>query len=728
MNEPKQLINDRYLLIKRLGEGGFAKTFEVQDKGFPKVLKVLHRKFNNHPKAVELFQREARVLSQLNHPGIPQVESDGYFKTCLGKNTELSHCIVMEKIDGQSLDSWLKHNHKLSEHRAIGWLEQLLDLLKVLHHQQLIHRDIKPSNMILRSDGKQIALIDFGGVREIVNDNLSNPMKEGTALASPGYVPPEQADGRASFKSDFFSLGRTFVHLLTGKHPSSLDRDFETGKLIWREDANEVSQSLADLLDWMMEPDQTKRPKESSDILSGLQSLKSSPQSFSAPPVKISIDSTPAPDSIDQEQSQQTQIATFLEEKTTLAVTSTSSAGKSLPNKTKPQAFYSKPRFLIIGCSSFVVAAASAFTLGNIFTSAIQNLNSSTSSSASQSPSPTPLSIPPTSVSPSPTSPSKSSTPLKPIAPTTSPSISSTPLATPTLLKANSPPLTPVSTKIIPPPLPTPKASAKVTYPSQPAGQPKAISPSTELPTSSSPIGDAIISTPPADVLSSPNGEVVCSLRSLMTISVNGSRGDWLYTNACGTRGVIHARNVTLLAATRLTNPTPALISPRRPIISKSSVPILSKKLINITPSPTPSSLPNPTVTLAPLPPETVKLPEVNTSNNPFEKVVFPQVSCGDGLPSNPAAYPLNVYPIFVNTSSKDLESIRSRTCKDALYVAKRNSILVASFTNQQVANLFKDAITKRLGNLIVRVGEPTKYKAPNVLDEKGDAPSLLKK
>lgn len=116
------LLEDCYRVMAEIGCGGFAKTYEVDDCGTAKVLKVLH---NTHGKAVELFQQEADVLQRLHHPGIPRVNRDGYF-TFLPRNSSIPlHCLVMEKIEGMNLEEYLiqRQNQPISEHAALRWLK-----------------------------------------------------------------------------------------------------------------------------------------------------------------------------------------------------------------------------------------------------------------------------------------------------------------------------------------------------------------------------------------------------------------------------------------------------------------------------------------------------------------------------------------------------------------------------------------------------------------------------
>ncbi|MFN9559065.1 MAG: protein kinase domain-containing protein, partial [Dolichospermum sp.] len=136
------LLQNRYRVLKQLGQGGFGNTFEIDDGGETKVLKVLTE---NNSKAVELFQQEAKVLSQLNSVGIPKVEADGYF-TVLPKNSSVPlHCLVMEKIAGVNLEQWMEFRNyqPISEKEAVNWLKQIVEILALVHAQKYFHRDIK---------------------------------------------------------------------------------------------------------------------------------------------------------------------------------------------------------------------------------------------------------------------------------------------------------------------------------------------------------------------------------------------------------------------------------------------------------------------------------------------------------------------------------------------------------------------------------------------------------
>ncbi len=185
----------------------------------------------------------------------------------------------MEKIEGQDLKRWLDRNPPASEAQALDWLEQIVKILDTIH-PNLLHRDIKPSNIMLPPNG-ELVLIDFGAVKELTKTyieqqpNITVKQQDITKIFAPGFTPQEQRNGHPKPQSDFFALGRTFVNLLTGKHPTDLNEDIRTEKLIWREEAPLISDDLVDLIDWLMEPNWRNRPKNTREILREIERIKS---------------------------------------------------------------------------------------------------------------------------------------------------------------------------------------------------------------------------------------------------------------------------------------------------------------------------------------------------------------------------------------------------------------------------------------------------------------------
>lgn len=264
------LLDGRYRVIRLISDkGGFGKTYEVRYSGTAKVLKVL---INNSAKAVELFEREARVLQQLSHPGIPRGEEYFIFHA---KNSQTPlHCLVMEYIRGTDLEEYQEQREyrPISQRLALDWLLQLAEIIDAVHGQQLVHRDIKPSNIILNRDG-QLFLIDFGAVREISPAIMAQGTT--TQISTSGYAAPEQEKGRAVPQSDFFALGATFVYLLTGFNPSD-PAIYNSGQdtLDWRPHSSDLSPELAEFIDSLMEHKADDRPRNTEEVRQTLAQIK----------------------------------------------------------------------------------------------------------------------------------------------------------------------------------------------------------------------------------------------------------------------------------------------------------------------------------------------------------------------------------------------------------------------------------------------------------------------
>ncbi|HEY9607735.1 serine/threonine-protein kinase, partial [Allocoleopsis sp.] len=184
------------------------------------------------------------------------------------------HCLVMEKIEGISLEEWQRQNQPLSQSQTLNWLKQLIEILYQVHQQLYFHRDIKPSNIILTPTG-QLVLINFGSAKAASDTYLltASGEQDVRSLTSPGYTPIEQAKGKAVPQSDFFAVGRTFVYLLTGKSPNDFAEDPRTGELLWQHQAPQVSKSVTDLIDDLMAPFPDNRPHNAQIILQRIAAI-----------------------------------------------------------------------------------------------------------------------------------------------------------------------------------------------------------------------------------------------------------------------------------------------------------------------------------------------------------------------------------------------------------------------------------------------------------------------
>jgi eukaryotic-like serine/threonine-protein kinase len=176
--------------------------------------------------------------------------------------------LVMERIEGQNLEQYLKQQGAISENIALDWLKQLALILDFIHKNNYFHRDIKPSNIMLKPDG-ELVLIDFGTAREVTETVINGNGRTITRVYSHGYTAPEQIGGRAVPQSDFYALGSTFVHLLTGQSPDQIEA------INWRRMTKyKISKSFANLINSLIELDYKKRPKNPKTILKRLHNIK----------------------------------------------------------------------------------------------------------------------------------------------------------------------------------------------------------------------------------------------------------------------------------------------------------------------------------------------------------------------------------------------------------------------------------------------------------------------
>ena len=272
------LIDGRYRVQNSLGQGGFGLTYEILDlHSQPKVLKVLT---DNNPKYVELFQQEARVLEIMNHPGIPNLDLNGYFTYYPQDIEEPLHCIVMEKIEGLNLEEYLdkRGNKPIFYKRALRWLAELSLILEQVHNLNFFHRDIKPSNIMLKADGC-LVLIDFGTVRQVSNTYIQK-QSAGliTGVISSGYTPAEQMRGKATKQSDFYALGSTLIFLLTASNPLKFYNS-QKDKIEWSNAVENIPSDFVRLIDSMVSSFPINRPKNAKDIFQEIIKIDPSLQS-----------------------------------------------------------------------------------------------------------------------------------------------------------------------------------------------------------------------------------------------------------------------------------------------------------------------------------------------------------------------------------------------------------------------------------------------------------------
>jgi len=213
-----QKINDRYEIIKSIGEGGMANVYLAQDTILDRkvAIKVLRGDLANDEKFIRRFQREALSASSLSHPNIVEMYDVG--------EDSGSHYIVMEYIEGKTVKQLLKKRGNLTVSEAVDIMLQLTDGISHAHDSYIIHRDLKPQNIMIKEDGK-IKITDFGIAMALNSTQLT---QTNSVMGSVHYLPPEQASGKGStIKCDIYSMGILFYELLTGVLPFKGDNAVE---------------------------------------------------------------------------------------------------------------------------------------------------------------------------------------------------------------------------------------------------------------------------------------------------------------------------------------------------------------------------------------------------------------------------------------------------------------------------------------------------------------------
>jgi serine/threonine protein kinase len=250
-----------YTVTRKLGEGGFGIAFLAVDAlGQQVVLKQLQLARMGDWKAMELFEREARVLTSLRHPGIPRCHdffaTDGQRVVAAGEVAQLgagaSLVLVQDYVEGASLQARIDAGERLTSREVEALLRVLLGVLDYLHdlHPPVIHRDIKPGNIVITPAGAPM-LVDFGASQE----RLRRESELGsTSVGTFGYFPIEQVLGKARPASDLYALAMTLVVALTHRPPEDLPLDPDTSKVLVVAAVPGLPDRLARALDGMLEP------------------------------------------------------------------------------------------------------------------------------------------------------------------------------------------------------------------------------------------------------------------------------------------------------------------------------------------------------------------------------------------------------------------------------------------------------------------------------------------
>ncbi|MGG6264472.1 protein kinase domain-containing protein [Leptolyngbya sp. AN03gr2] len=248
-----------YYSIELLSQGKVGMTYLGQRSGETVLIKTLNPTWINHPQALSLFERQAKMLKQVNHPGLPRWRD--FFRI------DGQPFLVTEMIEGKTLYQHILDRGKVDLKQAIAWMIEVCEILDYLHDQSppVLHQDIRPQNLIYRAHSTssyQLALVDFGSVRGLDLDE-----------AAAAYLAPEQKNGQATYLSDLYAIGTTLAFLISAQQPHLFYRQ-------WRQDYRfspdlipGLLPELLEVLYQLTEPNPSDRYQSAREVEAALRAL-----------------------------------------------------------------------------------------------------------------------------------------------------------------------------------------------------------------------------------------------------------------------------------------------------------------------------------------------------------------------------------------------------------------------------------------------------------------------
>lgn len=267
-----------YQILRKLGQGAMGTVYEgIQTSLDRKVaIKLLSPQLTKEKEYIERIGQEAKTLARLNHPNIVAAYD-------FGTNQGIYY-LVMEFVDGRSLDEFLKEGKVFSSDEVIDIMIQTASALQEADQNKLVHRDIKPANIMMNQKGA-VKLCDLGLAKEMDLQNQAGLTSASAAVGTPAYMSPEQCRGQKDLdiRSDIYSLGATFFHLATGQKPfdapgvGGIYAQILAGEVPNPRYANQsLPLPICKLIQRMMAKEREKRPQTPAQLLRELEQLKKS--------------------------------------------------------------------------------------------------------------------------------------------------------------------------------------------------------------------------------------------------------------------------------------------------------------------------------------------------------------------------------------------------------------------------------------------------------------------
>lgn len=245
------VLNGKWKLTKRLGEGGMGAVFAAEGTGGEgrRAIKILHPEYVNEPVILQRFFAEAYAAQQLQHPNVARV-----FEHAQAEDG--SPYLVMELLEGIPLSEYVQPGQAIPVAQAAPIVYGVLQALMAAHTQSIVHRDLKPDNIFLVPDAAgryTVKVLDFG-IAKVMDaaGGMGSKTRTGMMLGTPGYMSPEQIKNAKAVdpRSDLWSVGVMFYEMLTGAEAFEAPTDFAKLTAVLTKEPKPISQVAPNLVGW----------------------------------------------------------------------------------------------------------------------------------------------------------------------------------------------------------------------------------------------------------------------------------------------------------------------------------------------------------------------------------------------------------------------------------------------------------------------------------------------